>query len=307
MHNHDSAIQQPPRISLIVPTLGRSEEVGRMFASMMRQTETSFELIIVDQNDDDRVVPHIEEARRSGLTVTHLRRAKRGAAAARNAGVVEARAALIGFPDDDCWYEPDVVERVLARFAGEPRLGGLVGHWVEEDPHRRRSDETLDPKRWRQYRVGAAPAFALFFRTAVWRDVGGFAENLGVGCYFGSAEEEDILFRLLARGVRVDASATIDIHHFHLDVPKSTPAQRWRSRSYGRGTGAVLAKHKLPLWVVARGIAGPFANALKAPNRRDALVLSAYTVLGRIEGLAGWWMTGGRLASGSGQQTPSRG
>lgn len=278
-----------PRISLIVPTLGRSAELAEMFASMGRQTEEAFELIVVDQNDDDRVVPHVTRARENGLSVKHVRRTEKGAAAARNAGVRHAVAPLIGFPDDDCWYEPDVIARVIAHFDREPALTALVGHWVEEDPQGLRPAETLDAAKWRRFHVGSVPAFALFFKTAGWRDVSGFAENFGPGCFFGCAEEEDLMFRLLGRRARIDYVPEIDIHHPHHDAPAATTAQKWRSRSYGRGTGGVLAKHKLPMWVVARGLAGPFVHAIKAPNRCDALVLGAYTAWGRIEGLAAWW------------------
>ena len=43
-----------PRFSLIVPTLGRTTEVAELFASIVDQNRRDVELIVVDQNDDDR-------------------------------------------------------------------------------------------------------------------------------------------------------------------------------------------------------------------------------------------------------------
>ena len=50
-----------PRFSLIVPTLGRTTEVAELFASIVDQNRSDVELIVVDQNDDDRIVPLIED------------------------------------------------------------------------------------------------------------------------------------------------------------------------------------------------------------------------------------------------------
>lgn len=281
-----------PRLSLVVPTLKRDEDLAAMFASMRAQSVTDFELIIIDQNSDDRVVRYVDEARSTGLSVRHVKRSEPGATAARNAGLALAKGQFVAFPDDDCWYEPQVVERALAYFDATPDVGALIGHWCEHDPARTRPGETLDPARWRVFKGGHVACFALFFRTCVLRGVGGFAENFGPGRYFGCAEEEDLAFRLIKNGTRIDYVPDIDIHHPHADMPQLTAAQRRRNRLYGRGTGGVLAKHKLPLWVIGRGLVGPFVQALKGPNPGEALVLSVYTVWGRIEGLAGWWMWG---------------
>ena len=44
-----------PRFSLIVPTLGRTTEVAKLFASIVDQGREDVEVIVVDQNDDERV------------------------------------------------------------------------------------------------------------------------------------------------------------------------------------------------------------------------------------------------------------
>jgi glycosyltransferase involved in cell wall biosynthesis len=283
-------------VSLVVATLDRSEEFRRMLESMRKQTERRFELIIIDQNSDDRLVSIIEGKRADGLVIRHVRRDTRGVCPARNAGLALARAPIVAFPDDDCWYEPDAVANALAYFTAQPTIVGVVGHWVEFDPDRRRPPASLDPRRWRLYKGGDAAAFSLFFRTEALRAVNGFNEYLGPGSYFGCAEEEDLILRLLETNARIDYVPTVHIHHDHSHAPALTDAQRRRNRLYGRGTGAVLAKHKFPLWIVARSLVGPVYHALRAPNKSEALLLGGYTILGRVEGLVGWWLNGDRAA-----------
>ena len=286
-----------PLVSLVVATYRRSAEVQAMLQSMLLQTERRFELIIVDQNLDDRLVPLLKPVIEAGIPLKHVRLKSPGVAAARNAGLEHVSSKLVGFPDDDCVYEPDVVAKVVAQFAADPALNGIVGHWVELDPAGQRKRERLTFDDWRRFKGGDVACFVLFFRMPPLRAIGGFSEYLGVGRYFGSAEEEDLVFRLLGAGYAIDYSPDINIHHKYIDRPQFDFAQRRRNRLYGRGTGAVQAKHRLPIWVIGRGLCGPLYHGLRSPNPATGFVLAGYTILGRIEGLAGWWLWGRRLAA----------
>lgn len=279
-----------PHFSLIVGTYMRSTEMEPMLRSLLAQTDLGFELIVVDQNPDDRLVPLLSPLREAGVTVKHLRLARPGLSSARNVGLAHAQGAIVAFPDDDCWYEPHVIERARAFFADTPDADGLLARWVEYDPDRRREEGPLSVEAWRRFQGGTAVSFALFFRIGRVRAVGGFCEDLGVGRYFGAGEEDDLILRLLAAGCRIEHRSGIHIHHFHAAAPQLSARQLRRNRSYGRGTGAVLAKNRLPAWVIGRGLVGPLYRALRSPRPAQALVMEACTIWGRIEGVAGWWL-----------------
>ena len=102
------------RLSLIISTIGRSEELRTLFDSLVRQTLTPFEIIIVDQNVDqrlDHVIKDYEE--RLPLKRIHTP-GQLGVCRGRNIGWQSSSGELLLFPDDDCWYPVDFLERAVS-------------------------------------------------------------------------------------------------------------------------------------------------------------------------------------------------
>jgi glycosyltransferase involved in cell wall biosynthesis len=91
-----------PRFSLIVPTLGRTEEAEKLFASLVEQKRSDLELIVVDQNDDDRLLPVLKDLPQN-FSVIHLKQQEKNVSLARNKGMDAATGEILAFPDDDCW------------------------------------------------------------------------------------------------------------------------------------------------------------------------------------------------------------
>jgi glycosyltransferase involved in cell wall biosynthesis len=118
---------------LVVATLGRSEELEGLLASLDRQTHRAFRLVLVDQNRDNRVTEAL--ARHPALEIVHLR-SEPGLSRARNAGLPHLTADVAGFPDDDCSYPDDLLERVAARFGARPDLDALGGRGCVRSPLR---------------------------------------------------------------------------------------------------------------------------------------------------------------------------
>lgn len=140
------------KFSLIMGTLGRRDEVGDFLASLQRQDHRDFELLIVDQNPDERLAPLIEEYRRHFRILRY--RSAPGLSRARNVGLRYATGDVIAFPDDDCWYPDGLLSYVAGRLMAEPSLDGLTGRFVD--------GEGRSEGRW-------LPRTQMLNRFSVWR------------------------------------------------------------------------------------------------------------------------------------------
>src|SRR3954468_87582 len=100
------------RFLLVISTLGRTSELRRFLQSACAQTYSRFEVVVVDQNDDDRVERVLAEFDQV-LQIRLVKSARRGLALGRNIGLnIASDADVITFPDDDCWYPPQLLARV---------------------------------------------------------------------------------------------------------------------------------------------------------------------------------------------------
>src|SRR5829696_7589651 len=118
------------RFSLVLATIGRISEVQRFLDSLDSQTYRDFELIVVDQNQDDRLSPLLA-AYRGRFSILHLR-SESGLSRARNAGLGHITGDVVTFPDDDCWYPPELFERIARFFRERPELDGFTGRIADE-------------------------------------------------------------------------------------------------------------------------------------------------------------------------------
>jgi glycosyltransferase involved in cell wall biosynthesis len=244
-----------PRFSLIVGTIERIDELSVLLHSLSEQRLYDFELIIVDQNSDDRLSPLLHqwgkleeiEAAKHGTTVRmKYLRCPRGVSRARNFGLLHSSGDIIGFPDDDCWYLPDTLESVDSWFRHHPDYGILsIGC---RDSQGRRSGN-----HWWQSECDLKPIN--IFRTSgtctffVRRPPAGipllFDESLGPGAetMFGAAEDTDFLLTLMSFGIRGRFNSSLHVCHPCRDGFVDVQ----RAKTYGGGFGRVLAKHSLPL------------------------------------------------------------
>ena len=231
------AADSPPTFSLVVSTLGRVAPMEQLLASLERQTFGDFEVVVVDQNDDDRLDALLTRHRAS-LRLTRIRSA-RGLSLGRNAGLAIARGRIVAFPDDDCWYAEDTLERVAKRFA-DVSLDGL-STWIGETP----GTDGLGRRPWGvQARIGHGNLFrlpisaSLFVRhDALLRDGIAFDERIGAGRRIGAGEETWFVHQLLDRGARIEYDGSIRVHHPVL--PDRDPGKAW---SYGLGFGYVCRR-----------------------------------------------------------------
>jgi glycosyltransferase involved in cell wall biosynthesis len=105
-----------PHISVVIPTLNRAGILPRSLESVLAQTLQPAEIVVVDDgstDDTERVV------RKCSPLIRYVRLPiRRGAQAARNRGIREARGDWIAFQDSDDEWFPDKLERQVELLAG---------------------------------------------------------------------------------------------------------------------------------------------------------------------------------------------
>lgn len=278
-------------VSLVLATIGRTQDLGRCLRSLATQSDMSVEVLVVDQNPDDRLVPYIAEATALGLMVRHLRMSRPSLSGARNLGIQESRGAVIGFPDDDCWYEPDVIKVVRENLSPNAGLGGVVACWVEQSSVRGSAAATgeLALEQWRRFRGGDASSISLFFRKSLFDQLNGFDERFGIGKWYGAGEETDLVLRALALGARVAHCPAARVHHAFGKVGNEPIGHSIKNaRRRARGTGALYAKHSLTIWVILRGLTAPSLKPVLQLAGVRAIAMGLATSLGRLEGFVRW-------------------
>lgn len=232
------------KFSLVLPTIHRTEELKRFLFHLEKQTYRNFELIIVDQNNDNRLEP-ILSAYKDFFPIIHLR-SEKGLSRARNVGLKKISGDIVAFPDDDCWYPADLLERVCVFLKKHPDIAGYTGKSVDENNCPSINRWSRNSGKYKPNQVWTrATSFTIFLRKFVIDQIGDFDESLGVGSGtpWGSAEEVDYLIRVLHNGLTLYYDPGVTIYHPQpvLGYDKKSIE---RASSYGGGMGRVLRKHR---------------------------------------------------------------
>ena len=114
-----------PKVSVIIPTYNRASLLPRAVNSVLAQTYSDYEIIVVDDcspdNTQDVIAAFSDPRIRSFRHVTNRRQS-----AAINTGIANARGEYIAFLDDDDEFTPTSLADRLAVFASSPTEVALV-------------------------------------------------------------------------------------------------------------------------------------------------------------------------------------
>lgn len=108
--------------SIIVPAFNVSATLGETVRSLLKQTFTSFEIIIVDDGSTDDTF-EIASGYATDPRVRVIRQVNRGLAGARNTGIAAARGEVIGLCDSDDLWHSEKLARHVAHLKANPAVG----------------------------------------------------------------------------------------------------------------------------------------------------------------------------------------
>lgn len=111
-----------PRVSVVIPTYGGAEHLGEAIRSVLNQSWTDFELIVVNDaspDDTDEVMSQFTDPR-----IRYLRHeTNRGVANARKTGVMASRGGIIAHLDQDDLFHPDKLRIHVDFLDRHPEIG----------------------------------------------------------------------------------------------------------------------------------------------------------------------------------------
>lgn len=116
-----------PIVSVVIPTRNRAELLTRAIKSVLAQSFSDWELVVIDDASTD----HTQNVLIGYATADSRIKIRRcsvpnGAAAARNIGIEAARGDYVAFLDDDDEWLPDKLERQLEWFRSVSHEVGVV-------------------------------------------------------------------------------------------------------------------------------------------------------------------------------------
>jgi len=120
-----------PSVSVVIPTYNRASCIGRSIESVLDQSFSDFELIVIDDCSDDnteQVVGIYSDPR-----IKYFKSStNQGGAAARNMGIEVAKGQFIAFQDsDDVWF-PDKLEECMKAFSdADGNIGVVFSRYIK--------------------------------------------------------------------------------------------------------------------------------------------------------------------------------
>nr|WP_067295822.1 glycosyltransferase [Marinobacterium profundum] len=135
-------VAEAPLVSAIVPLFNAEATLETALRSLSGQTWPNLEVLIVDDASSDRSVEiteaFIRRSQRPGRCYRLCRQPRNsGAYAARNRGLAAATGAFITVHDSDDWSHPSKIELQVGALMDNPKLKGVLSHWVRCTPELR--------------------------------------------------------------------------------------------------------------------------------------------------------------------------
>jgi len=273
------------KISLVLATLGRDRELSDLFTSLNHQTYKNFEVIIIDQNRDGKIDAIVE----SFSPCFELRQIKvdfTGNAKARDHGIGFAHREIVTFPDDDCVYEIDVLEQVVAEFGKRDDLAILVvGSYDFSSTRFSIGVNSPKPGYFSRFKMMGVEFTQFFNRNRLDHRQFHFDHEFGIGSKYSGGEGFELLYRLLRAGNSAFYTPRIKIYHADKDHYRLGTG---RMLMYSTGVGAYIRKFAnqhdvfMAYYIVRKMFVAPAAKMLLAMLllNRKRLAYSFYNLVG---------------------------
>lgn len=269
-------------LSLVQTSQNRRKELARFLKSLNAQAGIDFrqiQLVFVDQGNNRDVF----DALNPQINFVYVKGEICSLSKARNVGLEYVTGEYIGFPDDDCWYEPDTLCKVM-HYLKRGDFQGVTGKGTNEKGELTSNFPKTAACLTTTKRCSAI-SYTLFFR---YKSGENFDESIGVGSPYniGAGEETDYLLNLMQKyNYKVYYDPDISIHHPTNAIYDWGQIKK-KTYSYARGGGYLMQKHTFPFIYKFMQFFRPFAGMIMSMVKLDfkSSMRSFLNLKGRIEG-----------------------
>jgi glycosyltransferase involved in cell wall biosynthesis len=185
------------KVSVVIPAYNAMNYLLKTLESVLRQTFTDFEVLIINDGSSDNIVEWASEL--ANPRVKLISQPNQGVSVARNTGIAHTQGEYIAFLDADDLWEPTKLEKQVCCLEENPAVG-LVYTWTalidqSSNPMGKVWVSDLEGNVWQQIVVkdmisnGSSP----MVRRSCFETVGVFDPKLS------SAEDRDMWIRIAAR------------------------------------------------------------------------------------------------------------
>ena len=235
-------------VSVIIPVRNAEAALARCLDALGDQSfpREQREVIVVDDGSTDGS-RRVAEAR--GVRV--LSQACQGPAAARNAGVAQARGELVLFTDADCVPDRDWIRNMVAPFAAADVAGVRGLYRCRQRQLVARFAQAEYEEKYERLKKGDRIDFidtsAAAYRREVFVKEGGFDATFRTA----SGEDTDFSFRLAGRGYRLVLNPDAAVYHEHPArlrdyLRRKYKTAFWRVSLYERHPDKILSDSHTP-------------------------------------------------------------
>lgn len=201
-------------VSVIIPAHNAGATISACIRALQAQQDVPhpYEIIVVDDGSSDATP---ELAQQSSVRLLRSQE-RRGAAAARNLGIQVARGDIVCFTDADCAPQPEWLAQLIDPLQRNPQIAGAKGIYATRQQEivarfvQIEYEDKYDRLR-KQPRIDFIDTYSAAYRRQVLLDNGGFDERI----FF--VEDQELSFRLAARGYQMIFQPSAVVYHHHSD------------------------------------------------------------------------------------------
>lgn len=116
-------------ISIVIPTFNRATLIGKTLDSVLSQTYSEWECLVVDDFSTDNTKEIVENyCTKDSRFVYLLNESNKGANGARNTGIIHAKGEYISFLDSDDEWLPEMLEKQIKQYLKSDTIGAVYSN-----------------------------------------------------------------------------------------------------------------------------------------------------------------------------------